>query len=579
MNRIKVLPQEIISKIAAGEVVERPASVVKELVENSLDAGAYSVRVNLKAAGKSLIRVKDDGAGIPREDIETLFNRHATSKISEADDLFNIHSLGFRGEALYSIAAVSDVLLSSRAANQDCGWETHVRGGEKLGLKPCTMRGGSEIEVKELFFNTPARKKFLKSNAAELNAIMDIFLPYCLLYPEKAFSLENEGKSLIDLKAAAGSSAGLISRASAALNLETVDLIEGNRKSGEISLRLLLGDINIRRQRKDLQFVFINSRPVTSRIISFHMNEIYRLLFPAGTYPFFCVFIDMPAADLDVNVHPTKREVKFRDDLKLIGFLRSFAETLLMTRSKAKQLAEPGTGQRPVPAFPLTPGAAQSQPIAEPAAAYTASTEENIELFKLEVSGERKDSLKGKLRQARYLENLLKSYLLFETPDSLLLIDQHAAQERITFEKLRNQLRKGKVEVQPLLSPVLIKLVPQELVMWEENKEALAKAGFETTLFDKETLAVHAHPMLVNDPENAVRNLLAGGAVAGLEPEKIAAMACRSSVMFGFAMNPEQAEFQRASLLLCEDPFTCPHGRPTVIEIKEEDLRRQFLRS
>jgi DNA mismatch repair protein MutL len=567
MSRIKILPPEIVSKIAAGEVVERPASVVKELVENSLDAGAYSVDIELRGAGKNLVRVRDDGSGIDKEGLETLFNRHATSKISTTDDLYDIRSLGFRGEALYSIAAVSDVQLATRAVGQDSGWEIHVRGGERLGIEPCALRGGSKIDVKELFFNTPARKKFLKSNAAELNAIMDIFLPYCLLYPGKSFSLKNDEKSFIDLKPAEGPS-GFVKRAAAALNLNAADLIEGAQRSGELSLRLLLGDINVRRQRKDLQFVFINSRPVSSRSIAFHMNEIYRLLFPAGTYPFFCVFVDMPATELDVNVHPTKREVKLRDDLKLIGLLRSFAENLLMTRSKARQAGITGV--------PPSKGIAP-ETIAEPSATYT--IEENIELFKAGVLGEKNDGLKEKLRQARYLGNLLKRYLLFETPDSLLLIDQHAAQERITFERLRNQLRKGSVEVQPLLSPVLLKITPGERLMWGENKEPLAKAGFDTSLFDKETLAVHAHPALISDAEQAVRNLLAGGIMSGLEPEKIARMACRSSVMFGFAMNPEQAEFQRAGLLLCDDPFTCPHGRPTVVEIKEADLRKQFLRA
>jgi DNA mismatch repair protein MutL len=568
MDRIKILPPEIISKIAAGEVIERPASVVKELVENSLDAGAQSVYVGLKGAGKNLIRVTDDGGGIAREDIETLFSRHATSKISAVEDLYAIHSLGFRGEALYSVAAVADVMLSARAAGQDCGWEIHVRGGEKLGLKPRTMKGGCEIEVKELFFNTPARKKFLKSNAAELNAVMDIFLPYCLLYPEKSFTLESEEKRLIDLKAADGNG-GLAARASETFGLPRTDLIEGKQSWGELSIRLLLGDINIRRQRKDLQFVYINSRPVSNRTISFHMNEIYRLLFPAGTYPFFCVFVEMPAAELDVNVHPSKREVKFRDDLKLVGLLRSFAENLLMTRSKTRQM--PLAGQEARPAAPVA--------LAEPSKEYAPAPEAELELFKAGIAEEKSEGLKEKLRQARYLGNLLKRYLIFETPDSILVVDQHAAQERITFERLRNQLQKGSVEVQPLLSPVLLRLTPQELVLWEENKETFAKAGFEATLFDKETLAVHAHPALITDAEVAVRNLLAGGALAGLAPEKIARMACRSSVMFGFAMNPEQAEFQRASLLMCDNPFTCPHGRPTVIEIKEADLRRQFLRA
>jgi len=575
MNRIHVLPPEIAGKIAAGEVIERPASVVKELVENSLDAGARGIEVKLKGAGKTLIRVNDDGGGIAREDIDTLFNRHATSKISSADDLYDIRSLGFRGEALYSVAAVSDVLLSSRTKGGDCGWEAHVRGGERLGLKPCTRGTGSAIEVKELFFNTPARKKFLKSNTAELNAILDVLLPYCLLFPEKSFFLENDGKVLCDLRP----ETGFIARCARALNLEPKDLIEGTKDFGAIRLHAVLGDINIQRSRKDLQFVFFNGRPVSNRTVSFHVNEIYRLLLSPGVYPFFCVFITMPPEDLDVNVHPAKREVRVKDDLKLITLLRPFCEYLLMTNSKARQ---------PPPLFAMpaaapagqdgTPAGQAPSGVAEPAARYGAALEEGLALFGNSAESGTPNDLKEKLRQARYLGNLLKKYLLFETGDSLLVIDQHAAQERITFERLRNQLEKGAVEIQPLLAPELLKLSPQELLMWKENADALKKTGFETTLFDKETLAVHAHPALVTDVEHSVRNLLAGGTIAKLAPEKIARMACRSSVMFGFAMNPEQAEFQRANLLLCDNPFTCPHGRPTVIEIGDAALQKHFLR-
>lgn len=576
MNNVRILPPEIVSKIAAGEVIERPASVIKELIENSLDAGADSISLELKSAGKNLIRIQDDGAGIPREDIETIFNRHATSKIASVDDLYDIHSLGFRGEALYSVAAVSDVVLASAFKEQDCGWETHVRGNQRLETKPCGRHRGTEIQVKELFFNTPARKKFLKSNTAELNAVLDTVIPYCLLFPEKRFSLENDGKAMINL-APAKSFPG---RCAQALNLSSKDMLEETREFGDISLHLILGDINIQRGRKDLQFVFVNGRPVTNRTVSFHINEIYRLLLNPGVYPFFCVFITMPSTELDVNIHPSKREVKIKDDLRLVSLLRPFCEQLLMTKSKPRQSGPvftiPAQGN-PSAYAPLSADAPQV--VADSPANYQRALDQSIALFKTERVEEKNGNLKDKLRQARYLGNLLKKYLLFETEDSLLLIDQHAAQERITFERLKNQMEKGSVEIQPLLAPVLVTLTPQELVIWEENKEAVGKAGFETTLFDKETLAVHSHPMLIENAEQSVRNLLAGEKLARLEPDKIARMACRSSVMFGFAMNPEQAEFQRKNLLLCADPFTCPHGRPTVVEIREDLLRKQFLRA
>ncbi|HRZ14669.1 MAG TPA: DNA mismatch repair endonuclease MutL [Candidatus Omnitrophota bacterium] len=580
MAKVRILPPEIVSKIAAGEVIERPASVLKELLENSLDAAASSIEVMIKGAGKTVIGIKDNGNGIAKDDIDTLFNRHATSKISSIDDLYRIASLGFRGEALYSIAAVADITLQSKTATQDNGWEIHVRGAERLGIRPAAMHTGTAIEVKELFFNTPARKKFLKSNTAELNQILDIFLPYTLLFPGIRFSLTHESKKMIDLAAATDP----LERVANALHLDKNDLIEGHKDfpHHNLSIRLLLGDINVQRGRKDMQFIFINNRPVQNRTLSFHVNEIYRMLLSPGVYPFFCVFITMPADQLDVNVHPTKREVKIKDELQLLGLLRPLCEYLLMTRSKARQ------ADRGIFTIPASNehAASDSTPAVEtirepgPAQQTMLSFGHTPPLYETgEIATRQRADLKEKLTRSRYLGNLLQKYLLFETDDSLLVIDQHAAQERIVFERLKNQLEKGAVEIQDLLAPILIKLTAQELLLWQEAQKTLEKMGFSTSLFDKETLALHSHPHLIDNPEISLRTLLAGENISRMAPETLARMACRSSVMAGFAMNKEQAEFQRSALLLCLDPFTCPHGRPTVVEIPETSLNKQFLRS
>jgi DNA mismatch repair protein MutL len=581
MSKVHILPSEIVAKIAAGEVIERPSSVLKELLENSLDAKADSIEVNLKGAGKTLVQIKDNGSGMAADDMDTIFSRHATSKIQKLDDLYNIGTLGFRGEALYSIGAVSDILVRSKTKQQDSGWEVHLRGNEKISKKPVTMQTGTEIEVNELFYNTPARKKFLKSNTSELNHIIDTFVPYALLYPEARFVLNHETKKLIQLEP----SKDIIQRIADCLHLERKHIIEDEKEFSQekLKIRLVLGDINIQRTRKDMQFIFINSRPVIERAISFHMNEIYRLIFSPGVYPFFCVFITMPPSDLDVNVHPTKREVKIKDQLWLISFLRPFCENLLMTKSKARQAEavfkmpestgsnfESRAPESEIQPFSPGSGKAQEQ--------YRLSLQQNIALYKTEISDGKKQDLKEKLRQARYLGNLLKKYLLFETSDSLLVIDQHATQERISFEKLKDQMEKGKIQIQQLLVPVLIKITSQELVMWEEVQENLQEIGFTTSLFDKETLAIHSHPQLISDPENSVRNLLSGENIKLCDIETLARRACRSSVMAGFSMNKEQAEYQRSALILCKDPFTCPHGRPTVVEIPEESLSKQFLR-
>lgn len=258
MGNIHILPDEIISKIAAGEVIERPASVLKELVENSLDAGASVIEVNARDAGKTFLRLVDNGMGIARDDLDVIFNRHATSKISGLDELYAIASLGFRGEALYSIAAVSDVTVASKIDGQDSGWELHVRAGKRLSLRPVAMRTGTAIEIRELFFNMPARKKFLKSDTAEFSRMIDLFIPYTLLYPAIRFVLNHNDRTVLDLS----ETADVKERISKALHVEMADLIEGKRDSSSMgaSIRMVLGDINIHRSRKDTQFIFVNGR-------------------------------------------------------------------------------------------------------------------------------------------------------------------------------------------------------------------------------------------------------------------------------------------------------------------------------
>ncbi len=600
MTKVHILPPEIISKIAAGEVIDRPASVIKELIENSLDAGSDSIELHLTQAGKTSICIKDTGSGIAEKDIETIFHRHATSKIKKIDDLFNIHSLGFRGEALYSVAAIADVTLRSRTQEQDSGWEIHMRGGKKLDLRPTALPTGTEIEVKELFFNTPARRKFLKSNTSEMNQVLNIFVPYCLLYPERRFLLTHQNKTTLDLK----TTADLKTRVAETLNLDTDHILEAqqNFTDQNIAVKMLLGNINITRSRRDMQFIFINGRPVQSKNISFHLNNVFRLIFPQGVYPFFALYITLPAGDVDVNIHPTKREVKIHNEQNLCSILRHMAERVLMSRGQAKEVVplEEGPEIQAIPSpipkalskstspagqqetiawddeIPVTSAPANEHAPTEQYAFPQPSPSLSFDDMLLEKN---QINMQSKLARARYIGSFINKYQLFEVEDTLLLVDQHAAQERITFEHLIEQMQKGKIEVQHLLSPYLVKLSPQDLLLWEEAKDRLEQTGLASTQFDDETIAVHTYPVLIKDPEHAVREILAGGNVARCDHETIARRACRSSIMTGDKLTIEQVEFQRKSLIQCQDPFTCPHGRPTVIELKENFLDKQFLRT
>ncbi|MCA9398766.1 MAG: DNA mismatch repair endonuclease MutL, partial [Candidatus Omnitrophica bacterium] len=339
MTKVNVLPPDVISKIAAGEVIDRPASVLKETVENALDAGATSIEVTLKDAGKTLLQIKDNGHGIAKDDLEKVFLRHATSKIKTSDDLFDIHSLGFRGEALYSVAAIAHIQLKSKTDDQDSGWEIHMRGGEQLNLKPCALgTTGTEITIQELFYNTPARKKFLKTNASEMHQILNTFIPYTLLHTQCRFKLTHQDKTSIDL----APTDNIVDRISDTLNLDKKHMLEAQQDfpSRKCTIHLVLGDINIKRTRRDMQFLFINGRPVQSKNIFYHLNQIYRLIMAPEEFGFFCAYITLPPEDIDVNIHPTKREVKIKDENGLCSLIRRMAESTLMSGGSIRHIQD-----------------------------------------------------------------------------------------------------------------------------------------------------------------------------------------------------------------------------------------------
>jgi DNA mismatch repair protein MutL len=577
MNNVNILPPDVIAKIAAGEAVDRPASVVKELLENAIDAGATNIEIHLKDAGRELIHIKDNGSGIGHADLKNIFQRHATSKISAIEDLEKLHSMGFRGEALYSIAAVSDVILGSRTSRED-GWQIHVRGGMRQRLEPAALaQTGTDIKIAELFFNTPARRKFLKNNASELHQILNIVLPYTLIYPQIRFVLTHAGKGLLDLRPAPSR----LDRAAAALNVRMDHLLETDQEFVEdkIRVKMILGDINIQRPRRDLQFIFINNRPVESKNLSFNLNDVCKLILPPGVYGAFIVDITLDPANVDVNIHPTKREVRIKDEAMLIRLLRRMAEYQLMHKGHTKELtfSTPGVevvGGLPADQLIFAPGQLQSH-MSFP---KTSVGLEDDNMRDFQLFG-RDNTLRSKFTRARFVGAFLQKFLLFEADESLLIVDQHAAQERIMFEKFKGQIENAGIESQPLLAPLLLKLTPQEKIVWEELQEKLSGAGIETTQFDDDTIAVQTQPLLLKNIENVVRTLLAGADAPRMDHAALARRACKASIVAGDKLDMTQADYQRKQLLECKDPFICPHGRPTVIEVTQDFLDRQFLRT
>jgi DNA mismatch repair protein MutL len=472
---VKILPPDVIAKIAAGEVIERPAAVVKELIENALDAGADAIEIHLKDAGKELIHIKDNGCGISKDNIEKLFARHATSKIQQMEDLEKLSSMGFRGEALYSIAAVSDIVLRSKTEGKDA-WEIQLQASKRLDLKPTALSSrGTEIKISQLFFNTPARRKFLKSTTAEMQQILNIVLPYTLLYPAKRFVLTHAGRSLLDLKPASSAA----DRMADALNVESNNLMEVTQEFADLkaTVRLVLSNINVQRPRRDLQFIFVNNRPVENKNLSFNINDIYRLILPPGVYPAFLLDIQIDPADVDVNIHPTKREVRIRQEARIVSFVRHLTEYTLMQQGTARTIDDIRRGEpmcspdtrADTQVGPYSNDLGQPQTFFNPISpapslargfdtSHWQTAEDN--LFKSD------NTLQSKFARARYIGSFINKYLLFEVDQSLFLVDQHAAQERIMFEKFDKQMNEGTLEVQPLLTPILLKLSPAEKIAW-----------------------------------------------------------------------------------------------------------------
>lgn len=605
MPKVQILPSDVIARIAAGEVVERPASVVKELLENSLDAGATRVEVNLMSGGKTLIQVRDNGTGVRREDMGNLFFRHATSKISSGEDLESILSLGFRGEALYSVGSVSELTLKSRAAGSADAWEINVRGGERQAPVPAAMPAeGTDIRVEEIFFNTPARKKFLKSDTTEVDQVVAVVLPYALLYPQKHFVLTHNTRVIYDLPPAVDGAA----RAGQALALEAKHIITLDRAgNGPLGISGLLGDINIQRPRRDLQFVFVNGRPVQSRGLLFHLNDVYRLILPDGVHPFFILAVDIPPQEVDVNIHPSKREVRIKDEGRIGSLIRRAVEQALMTKGGPKEVRaeifEFGTGARPEPGLSsgagsgsqglpserlvFGPGQRSALPsfasevsgAGRPSAPAPMKVEADFFAYAGQIAARQDESLKARLLRVRFIGTFSRRYHLFEEGDGLFVVDQHAAQERILFELFAAQMAAGKPEGERLLTPALMKLSPRELLQWENQKSQLDALGFEAELAGEGVVALHAHPRLIKAPEAVFRSLLSEEAKGLSHRDVLARRACRASVMSGENMHMDEAREQLRRLLACADPFTCPHGRPVFIELKSSFLDRHFLRT
>ena len=593
---IHILPEQVASQIAAGEVVERPASAVKELIENSLDAGARRVAVEIEGGGAGLIAVADDGCGMSSHDAVLALRRHATSKIRDAADLSAIRSLGFRGEALASIASVSRMELRTRRPQDPAGTHLSVTGGEVARRRECAMSPGTRIEARDLFFNTPARLKFLKSTAAEQAAVIEIVQRLALSRSSLAFELRVEGRAALDLAPAAG----LRERMRQLYGAKVADRmlpIAGGGEGLRIEGLASLSQESFPTAR--MLSTYVNGRAVRDRMLIRAITNAYATLLPRGRYPAVVVFITMRPQEVDVNVHPMKAEVRFRHG----GAVFESLYRVLRARLADQTAIEDGPlviaqaaplPQSPRPPAPSPQGAECSAPapplklVLESPSPRPAFEQQNLGLgFRpraLEPAADPPAAVPV-YSELRVLGQILTGYIALESPEGLLLVDQHAAHERVTFERLKAQLARGAIEVQGRLTPETIEINPARAAQVQSAMPRLRALGFDLEWFGPTTLLLKGTPAVFGAEggrallDDMIESL---GAAQGQDEEGfqnlLKQLACHGSVRVGRILNP--AEIQALLADLDRTPFktNCPHGRPVHVRFPRGQIERMFRR-
>ena len=608
MPRIQQLSASVVNKIAAGEVIERPASVVKELLENAVDAGATRIDLRLEKGGSEVIRIADDGCGIAADELPLAVASHATSKIRSADDLLSIATLGFRGEALASIAEVSRLLVRSRTADCPNGAELEVVGGAASPVMPIGCPTGTTIEVRNLFFNTPVRHKFLRSPQTEMGHSVEAMTRLALAHPRIHFSLTHNGKSVHDLPPVGS----IRERIAAFFGDELAnDLIPVESESDGVTLSGFVANPMHSRATGRMQYLFLNGRAIRDRALQHALGEAYRGLLLTGRQPICFLRLQMPADLVDVNVHPTKQEVRFQDSgrlySQLLGTLRTkFLTTDLTARGNAVGTGfsslESGSDGAPVGASELVQWAKQElgkqidRVGAAPATTSTAFGGEDaparqwnmptepLRLHRLDAPHATDAASHGESRGALQVHN---RYLVVETDVGIEVIDQHALHERILYEQLREKVLGGALESQRLLVPEPVDLTATESAIALEHKELLSQLGVEVEPFGGETVLVSSYPaMLANlSPAEVLRELVEKLLAGGREPDArdllddlLHMIACKAAVKFGDRLTGEEIESLLAQRHMAQDQHHCPHGRPTSLVFTRDDLDRQFKR-
>lgn len=597
-NRIQILPENLANQIAAGEVVERPASVVKELIENSLDASASEVFIEIEKGGKALIRVIDNGYGMKKDDAFLCLERHATSKVSSAEDLFALHTMGFRGEALPAIASVSRLRLTTRSVDEETGWQIYAEGGTIRQADAVGAAPGTVVEVRNLFFNTPGRRKFLRKDETEFGHIADVVSRLALSRPDIHVRLSHNGRTVMDVyrhNRLEERAAAMLGRNVAADLL----MVEADSGKGEMLVGLL-GTPGVSRSTTSTIYTYINGRFVRDRVVQHAILEAYRSLLEKRRYPIAVLFIDMPPETVDVNVHPTKHEVRFRNQQQVHDFI------VTALRNRLQQVSfEPARLSGNFQPRVFSPASAGSLPQTPEQQVYRERVQESLAAFNEKVASAPTiaaiSTVKGEIdgwssgrqetRQLpegwRLIGQYLNSYLLCQADDELVMIDQHAAHERIGFERLRQQFTTDGIESQALLFPTVLELEHREAAVLTEHLDDFSRFGFEVEAFGGRSFTVKSVPALVTDldVERLVRDLAAElneiGRAAQLDNEierVLAVLACHGMVRANQALSVSEMQQLMYDLADIEFGSCCPHGRPIMHRLTKREIEKLFHR-
>ncbi len=600
MNRIRILPDLVANQIAAGEVIERPASVLKELVENAIDAQATAIRIEIRGGGKSIIRVGDNGHGMGKDDALLCIERHATSKIHDSADIGSIHTLGFRGEAIPSIASVSRFRLLSREPAAPAGVEVDIHGGKLLAVKEAGCAPGTQVEVRNLFYNLPARRKFLRSDPTELGHLHHVFLLHAIAQPHIAWTLHQDERLIHELapSAAGDPQAALLARVRAlhgpqlASQLVPVDFAREG-----VKIRGLIGKPGLSRSNRSELYCYVNSRPVDSRAIYYGLIEGYHTSLMRGRYPVCFLFLDVDPASVDVNIHPAKREVRFREDARVQGCIIEAVRRALGTSAGSTQPQAPlemrfgkeggrrqEAGGRRQEAesriqnqFATSPVVPAQQPLVpESQISNLKSQIPNLPLHPSSL-----------IPHPLILGVVANLYVVAMDKEGLLIVDQHAAHERILFDQMMARMAKGTAPSQRLLLPQTVELPPRDAIELRTRLPLLEKMGFGIAEFGDRSFIVDAVPPFVKIETipQLMRSILDQLDEAGkgvnrdrFAEETVAKTVCRHAVKANDVLRREELERMLSDLQACAHPLTCPHGRPTILRLTLAELEKKFGR-